>query len=436
MAYPGTQNLLNAFTLIRDAIARKQDKLTGTAGQVVGFDANGKPTAQSAGGLSGLTGILPIQKGGTGNADGYIRTGLKAGETAGNYATAEGYLNIANGQAAHAEGQQTSANGQGDHAEGCSTETNGLGAHAEGWQAGAHGQGAHAEGYGARAGNLAAHAEGFFTNANEQASHAEGYCTNADNFASHAAGKRNKPMAGGGADDNIVGDAMVIGNGINDSSGATVPYSNCFRVTYAGEVYGLSAFQSTGADYAEYFEWADGNPDSEDRVGYFVTLEGNKIRIAQPGDYVLGIVSGQPCIIGNADEDWLGRWEHDAFGRFVREDVYTPVMGQRPVLDDSGNPTGKFVEFNTGEFKHGWRFKANPDYDPAQAYVERRDRPEWSAVGMLGVLSVRDGGSCGVNGYCAVGPDGSAAAAEKYVPGQSWRVIRRVTGDVVQVVFR
>jgi len=57
-------------------------------------------------------------------------------------------------------------------------------------------------------------------------------------------------------------------------------------------------------------------------------------------------------------------------------------------------------------------------------------------VGMLGVLSVRDDGSCAVNGYCAVGPDGSAAAAGKYVPGQSWRVIRRVTGDVVQVVFR
>ncbi len=62
-----------------------------------------------------------------------------------------------------------------------------------------------------------------------------------------------------------------------------------------------------GADYAEYFEWEDGNPNNEDRVGHFITLNGDRIHIATPGDYILGIVPGQPCIIGNADEDWVGR---------------------------------------------------------------------------------------------------------------------------------
>ncbi len=29
------------------------------------------------------------------------------------------------------------------------------------------------------------------------------------------------------------------------------------------------AFNTSGADYAEYFEWLDGNPEAEDRRGYF-----------------------------------------------------------------------------------------------------------------------------------------------------------------------
>ena len=46
-----------------------------------------------------------------------------------------------------------------------------------------------------------------------------------------------------------------------------------------------------------------------------MALDGNLIKTAAPGDYILGIVSGNPCIIGNSDEDWLGLWEHDEYGK-------------------------------------------------------------------------------------------------------------------------
>lgn len=203
-----------------------------------------------------------------------------------------------------------------------------------------------------------------------------------------------------------------MGNGDDTNS-----RSNSFRVTISGRVYGLSSFNSSGADYAEYFEWTDGNIDNEDRVGYFVTMCGKKIRIANPGDYILGIVSGLPCIIGNADEDWLGRWEHDEFGRFIMEEV----------LDS---------EDETGEVIRRLRYKANPDYDSSQQYIERKDRKEWSAVGMMGVLSVRDDGTCKVNGFCKVAEGGTATAAERYICGETYRVIERMTDNVVKVVFR
>lgn len=57
-----------------------------------------------------------------------------------------------------------------------------------------------------------------------------------------------------------------------------------------------------GADYAECFEWEDGNPDNEDRRCLFVAIvDGTrKIRKAMNGDDVLGITSIDASVVGNA----------------------------------------------------------------------------------------------------------------------------------------
>lgn len=417
-------------------------------------------------GFNDFSGILPISKGGTDNDTGLVTSGQKNNTTLGYRATAEGidttssargshaegWYSIASGDSSHVEGYQTVASGDSSHAEGSLSDASGENAHAEGKQTTAIGDASHAEGFKSVAkagfshaeGNSTAegprsHAEGSETVASKESCHSEGYSTIASNFASHVGGKFNKLMTTGGSSSNKVGDVFVIGNG----SGSTNK-SNAFRVTYAGATYGLSAFNTSGADYAEYFEWQDANPEAEDRVGFFVTLQGDKICLAQAGDYLLGIVSANPCIIGNADEDWLGRWEHDDFGRFIQIDVETPVTEFKhkevPVLDENGEPTGEvrfeIEEVPTGEVIHGWDYKQNPDYDSSQQYIERKDRPEWAAVGMLGVLAVRDDGSCQVNGFCQCADGGIATAAEKYIPGQTYRVIARVTENIVKVVFR
>lgn len=61
---------------------------------------------------------LSTAKGGTGNADGYIRTGLASGETAGTASTAEGYGVKASGNYSHAEGYATQAIGNYSHVNG------------------------------------------------------------------------------------------------------------------------------------------------------------------------------------------------------------------------------------------------------------------------------------------------------------------------------
>ena len=390
-------------------------------------------------------GILPIARGGLGNNSGYVRSGQKAGTTIGNYATAEGNNTVssnwathaegvgcqATGHSSHAEGNNTKAEGDCSHAEGAGCQAANQKCHAEGEDSVASGHTTHAEGFHTSAsGMYGAHSEGYYTAASGSYSHAEGMYTVSNTAASHAGGKYNKEMT--------TSDAFVIGNG---SAGGR---SNAFRVTFAGQTYGLSAFNTSGADYAEYFEWLDANPENEDRVGFFVTLQGDKINKANAGDYLLGIVSGNPCIIGNADEDWLGRYEHDEFGRFKTIEVETPVTEMRtkevPVLDENGEPTGEVTveteEVPTGEVIHGWDYQQNPDYDNTQQYIERKDRPEWAAIGMLGVLAVRDDGTCQVNGFCQCAEGGIATAAAKYIPGQTYRVLARVTENIVKVVFR
>lgn len=54
-----------------------------------------------------------------------------------------------------------------------------------------------------------------------------------------------------------------------------------------------------GSDYAEKFETLEDCP-----VGRFVTLDGEKIRLAQPeDDYILGVTSEAPAIVGDKDNE-------------------------------------------------------------------------------------------------------------------------------------
>lgn len=341
--------------------------------------------------------------------------------------------NIASANFSHAEGGQTIASGTHSHAEGHKTTASGPYSHAEGEYTTASGE--------------YSHAGGRWTVASGKRSTAIGYETIADYFDSFACGSYNRPVA----QDSVVGTSYsdsIFYIGASQSSDR----SNAFRVTREGKIYANSNYNSSGADYAEYFEWLDENSEGQDRVGYFVTLEGKKIKQAGPGDYILGVVSGNPCIIGNADEDWLGRWLHDGFDRYLREYLEeSEELVEIPVeLEDAEllaylrenhieERDGSYYKKTVTVVDHEtplWRYKQNPAYDPSQTYIERKDRPEWAAVGMMGVLAVWDNGSCQVDGFCQVAQGGIATAAEGYVPGMTWRVIERIAPNIVKIVFR
>lgn len=355
-----------------------------------------------------------------------ISVGRKAGTTVGENSFAFGYDVEASNYESHAEGDLTKASGIASHAEGNETLASGYVSHSEGNLTKANGGASHAEGGQTEANGDYSHSEGNFTKANAECSHAEGCSIEADNFSSHACGKYNVSMEAGGNFSNTIGTAFVIGNGTPSAK------SNAFSVMFNGITKAASTITaSTTADYAEFFEWNDSNPNNEDRVGKFVTLVGDKIAIAMSNeDYILGIVSGAPFVLGNGDCDvWNGMYVRDEFNRLVYEsapkmeiDEETGTM--REVFDGDGNL-----------IYEGTRQKLNPNYDPTQKYVSRFDRAEWSPIGMLGVLSVIQDGTCEVNGYCCCNKDGIATACDKNAEN-AYRVIKKISNQVVRVVFR
>ena len=215
--------------------------------------------------------------------------------------------------------------------------------------------------------------------------------------------------------------AHIVGNGTSTSA-----RSNGFTLDWQGNgTFAGTVSSATGADYAEYFEWKDGNPNNEDRVGYIVTLDGDKIVKANTGDDVLGICSGTAMVLGDSAEwNWSKRYLTDDFGRIIYEDY---DVEHEEVKDEN---TGKVIEEAWTEHIHAP--KQNPDYDTTKAYIKRADRPEWQIVGMMGKIYVRDDGTCVVNGYADV-KDGIATRASGKT---NMRVMERVTDNIVRVLMK
>jgi len=127
-----------------------------------------------------------------------------------------------------------------------------------------------------------------------------------------------------------------------------------------------------GADYAEYFEWSDSNTNEEDRRGISVILDGDKIREAVAGEDPIGVISGNPSVVGDAAwNKWSGKYLRDEFGTYILEDY--------EVEDEDGNTVVQ------------QRRKLNPAYDSDQEYISREQRPEWDCVGLMGKLRIRKG---------------------------------------------
>lgn len=178
--------------------------------------------------------------------------------------------------------------------------------------------------------------------------------------------------------------AFVVGNGAGEDN-----RSNALRIDYRGRTYAAGAYNSTGADYAEYFEWADGNPNAEDRTGRLVCLQGDKIALCEEGEFPFGIISAAASVVGDAATDaWHGKYQKDVFGRIL-------------FCEDAN---GRLVP------------RLSEEYDPTRPYVSREERAEWASVGLVGKLVLTDDGTLSPGDSVASMAGGVGTKAQGYTP--------------------
>ena len=187
-------------------------------------------------------------------------------------------------------------------------------------------------------------------------------------------------------------DVWIVGNGKSENERNTVA-----RIQHDGKMYIDGRYRTGGADYAEMFEWADGNPHGEDRIGRAVALIDGKIKLADAGDEVIGIISGNPSIVGNDSDKWRGKYVTDDFGRVQYKDG-------KPVISES--------------------------FNAELTYTQRSKRKEWAVVGLLGQLPVIDDGTCEVGGKASVTADGTMTKGDDYT------VLARVSDTVIRALYK
>ena len=186
-------------------------------------------------------------------------------------------------------------------------------------------------------------------------------------------------------------------------------YSNpLLKVDTSGNVVAKGSITGSGADYTEFWEMEDGNLNNEDLRGFFVTVnENNKILKANEGDYILGVISATPVIIGNEyPNEWKNKYLKDVYGNHIT--VENEVDGVK---------TTELV--------------INPEYDPDREYVNRSNRKEWQIVGLIGQLIANDDGTSKPGGFCKVKDGGIATSSDS-----GYRVLERIDDSHIKILFK
>ncbi len=240
-----------------------------------------------------------------------------------------------------------------------------------------------------------------------------------------------------------------------------------------------------GADYAELFESADGKPIAP---GTVLTTDGDLVRPAAAGEYVVGIVSVNPTVLGNNGLNWKGKYRRDEWGRIETRRVQKVEWKDWRIDCSACGPTFVAVtpdspreatlrahiaehcpeHFTPGHHRDDcvldvkvkievtrtrayadddtierpahavtfWRDErvVSPEFDPDIEYVPRKHRDEWVAVGLMGRLYVRDDDSCVANGFATVSDVNGEVTATSDT--SAWRVLRRIGPGIVEVLFK
>jgi hypothetical protein len=190
-----------------------------------------------------------------------------------------------------------------------------------------------------------------------------------------------------------------------------------FNLRGDGNGYADGTWNNNGADYAEFFESANGQALT---LGATVVLDGNKVREAtnqDPTSAIIGVVrpkepSKASMVVGNtAWNKWANKYLTDDFDRYIMED-HDVVEWEETITDEEGKTSTKSHSYESHNIPEGitvpadavikthdskgnkfQHYKLNPAWDKDAEYVNRENRPEWNIIGLVGQVKVLKGQS-------------------------------------------
>lgn len=200
---------------------------------------------------------------------------------------------------------------------------------------------------------------------------------------------------------------LSIGGILTSTSDPSNNTISLFGDTGVGHAEG--GFFTGPADIAEMFEFADGNPNNEDRRGLFVSItSGGKIEVGNTN--IIGVVSANPGYIGDSAElKWSGVYLKDKFGGKIIDNykmfswtnrkkqtfrVFESENGiQYTEHPSPGNPSGIIYEGDSIPQDANISIikipRINPEFNPNNEYIPRSKRKEWKPIGLLGKINVK-----------------------------------------------
>ena len=173
-------------------------------------------------------------------------------------------------------------------------------------------------------------------------------------------------------------------------------------VKASGAITGNSSF----ADFAEYFESKNGKSI---QLGTIVSLAPDgKIKIANQGEYMVGVISQTAGIILNAQGfEWKDRYLYDRYGQ--------PILVDKEIINEE-----------TGEVEIIKAPMLNINYKEDEVYIGREDREEWNVVGLTGQIFVNVDNTVREGDFIKV-KDNGIGTKGKNEHGQNWQVMKITT---------
>ena len=188
---------------------------------------------------------------------------------------------------------------------------------------------------------------------------------------------------------------FVVGSGYDNNNRQNILLAQRKKVAIRSGEFG----QDWIGDFAEYFEWHDGNIDNEDRIGYMVQINENKIEKANDFERCIGVVTNTNAVtIAACSFEWHDKYLKDEWSRVILDENHRPIL--------------------------------NPEFDEKQVYLPREKRKEWAPIGLLGQLLTRQDGTLEVGGFAGC-KDGIATKADK-----GYRVLKIMSDKIALLLVK